>query len=267
MEPTPTNPDPIEPAPALGKPFTPTQIAADWGCSRPYARKQIDRGCPTDTLEAARAWRLANSVRGIGFRSKRKTTPETGANDPAQVDVSEGEGAASASVGGGGSVVPVETAPPEPPHEAQTPPDAPLRKESAIDSIEAALASAIDIEKQCHSMVVDAQTFKGSKDDIAEAQGRLPVLISAYTKALDNRLSAEERVQKLRERYGVLITADFAKQLIRKAWVPHITRLRSVAKRAAPKANPTDDIAADRAISEEIEDAIRETQEAFESAG
>ena len=68
---------------------------------------------------------------------------------------------------------------------------------------------------------------------------------------------------ELLEKLQVLITMDFAKQLIRKAWVPLLTRLRSIPKRAAVKVNPHDDVHAAQVISDEIEDAIKEAQSAF----
>jgi hypothetical protein len=51
------------------------QIAADWGTSVAYvSRMKNQKGCPVDSLQAARDWRLSNSRGGVGFRSKK---PET----------------------------------------------------------------------------------------------------------------------------------------------------------------------------------------------
>ena len=48
------------------------QIAADWGTSVAYvSRMKNQKGCPVDSLAAARDWRLSNSRGGVGFRSKR----------------------------------------------------------------------------------------------------------------------------------------------------------------------------------------------------
>jgi hypothetical protein len=47
-------------------------IAADWGTSVAYvSRMKNQKGCPVDSLEAAREWRLANARGGVGFRSKQ----------------------------------------------------------------------------------------------------------------------------------------------------------------------------------------------------
>jgi hypothetical protein len=39
------------------------QIAKDWGVNSGYVDKCVKRGCPTDSFEAAREWRLANQKR------------------------------------------------------------------------------------------------------------------------------------------------------------------------------------------------------------
>src|SRR5262245_39554274 len=39
------------------------QIAKDWGVNPAYVDKQVKKGCPTDSFEAAREWRLANQKR------------------------------------------------------------------------------------------------------------------------------------------------------------------------------------------------------------
>jgi hypothetical protein len=248
------------PAPTLpGLPapsFTPTQIAADWGCSRAYASKKIKEGCPVDTLEAAREWRVKKSRRGVGYRSKHRKAglPESVGLPSEQVETVAGE----AVVGDGGAVV--ETVAGEPP--VGDGGDSSLHKEESevpaldLDTIDESLKAAISVEKEAHRLVVIAQK---AKDD-----EKCAIRISAYSKALDGRLSAEKKVQEIKERSGILITSDFAKQLIRKAWLPLLTRLRSIPKRASIKANPTDDVLAELVISEEIEDAIREAKGAFE---
>lgn len=52
-----------------------SDIAADWGCSVAYvSRMKNEKGCPVDSLEAAREWRMQNAARGgTGYRSKKKS--------------------------------------------------------------------------------------------------------------------------------------------------------------------------------------------------
>jgi hypothetical protein len=59
------------------------QIAADWGTSVAYvSRMKNQKGCPVDSLEAAREWRLSHARGGVGFRSKRVETVEEGEAAP-----------------------------------------------------------------------------------------------------------------------------------------------------------------------------------------
>ncbi|MGB8168116.1 MAG: hypothetical protein WCF18_11535 [Chthoniobacteraceae bacterium] len=219
-------------------PVKAAQIARDWGCTRAYASKKIKQGCPTDSLEAARAWRVKHAVRGIGFRSKgSKPKAETAASAPVTPTVEgTGDQVAAESKGGRGNA------------------PGPARSKELV-TIEDSLAAAIEVEQEAHRLVVEAMSARN--DEI------LAIRIAAYSKALDGRLSAEEKVHKLKERQGVLIEMDFAKQLIRKAWMPLLTRLRSIPKRAAVKVNPHDDVHAEQVLSAEIEDAIEEARNVY----
>src|ERR1051325_11081211 len=68
--------DTPQPAPVAPIALTASDIARDWGCARQYAARKIKEGCPTESLEAAREWRLRNSKRGVGFRSRRSKSGE-----------------------------------------------------------------------------------------------------------------------------------------------------------------------------------------------
>jgi hypothetical protein len=57
------------------------EIAADWNTSVAYvSRMKNEKGCPVDSLEAARSWRQENARGGVGFRSKKKS-PEKVSGD------------------------------------------------------------------------------------------------------------------------------------------------------------------------------------------
>ena len=95
------------------------EIAADWGTSVAYvSRMKNQKGCPVDSLDAARDWRLANARGGVGFRSKQ----------------SEGE----ASV----------------PSEAVHTPRRPRRR--SLTQMEASLKASIEIEEQAKYLVESA---------------------------------------------------------------------------------------------------------------
>ena len=100
--------------------------------------------------------------------------------------------------------------------------------------------------------------------DLARANPeRLVTAINAYNKALANRMEAEKKVLEYLEARKVLIPIDDAKNLINRAWVPLLARLRSAPKRAAMKANPSDDTLAEAVFKEEIEAAIKEGQDSY----
>ncbi|MEA3207822.1 MAG: hypothetical protein QOE70_879 [Chthoniobacter sp.] len=230
--------DTPDPQPAAPIARTASEIARDWGCARQYAARKIKEGCPTDSLEAARAWRLRNSKRGVGFRSRRSKPGEAepeleiSASDERSRPYSAREGAGD----GAGESCRWEPS-------------------DILGRIEQSLVKARQVEEEAHRLVAQAQRLRD--DEL------IAIRISAYNKALEGRLKAEEKCVELLEKLQVLITMDFAKQLIRRAWVPLLTRLRSIPKRAAVKANPHDDVHAEQVISIEIEDAIREARGAF----
>jgi hypothetical protein len=94
------------------------EIAADWGTSVAYvSRMKNQKGCPVDSLEAAREWRLGNARGGVGFRSKKSETGE------------EGEAAA---------------------------PKARLPRRRSLKEMEASLRASIEIEEQAKYLVESA---------------------------------------------------------------------------------------------------------------
>lgn len=236
MEPSSDLPDPATAAPIA---LTPSQLARHWGCRRQYASRLIKAGCPTDSLEKANDWRVKNSKRGVGFRSKA-SSPAPAETQVVERPPEEKNSADSAREGAGGG----------------EPPEAPVwEPDTLLGGIQSALAKARGVEREAHRLVADAQRLKDDE--------KIAIRIAAYNKALEGRLKAEEKCVELLEKLQVFITMDFAKQLIRKAWVPLLTRLRSIPKRAAIKANPHDDVHAEEVIAQEIEDAIKEAQGAF----
>jgi hypothetical protein len=128
-------------------------------------------------------------------------------------------------------------------------------KKIKVNTIEQSLKQAISVEQQC-AEAVERLRVSGEFD-------RLVTAINAYNKALQNRLETEKRVLELQEEQKKLIRMDKAKQIIGRAWAPLIARLRSCPKRAALKANPSDDALAEEVFREEIEQAIMEGQATY----
>lgn len=206
-------------------------IAQAWGTSRAYVYKLITRGCPVDSLEAATEWRNANAKLGVGYRS--------GHSRPDSISDEQGAGVENRTnqqPGLGGY----------------------RRKRLRLNTIEKALKQAVEVEEQAAEVVQECQGGKHAD--------KLVTAINAYNKASANRIEMEEAVLELQKKRGELISVEQAKDIIRRAWGPLLTRLRAVGKRCASKANPVDDVMAERVISEEIESAILEGQTSYQKA-
>ena len=214
-------------APSSEKKLTPTKIAKDWGCSRAYASKCIGRGCPNDTLEKARAWRVEHAKYGVGYRSK----------GGAGVLAAHGEGDVPAAK--------------SPPGKKDTSPTE-LRD---LSSIESSLTAAIEVEQQAHRLVIEAQ--KAKTDAI------LSVRIAAYSKAQANRLEAEERVQKYLLAQRILVPFADAKTEARKGYDALIPQLRALAKNAGPLCNPENALRATNILSQQIEAIIAQAAKEY----
>ena len=51
-------------------------IASDWGCAKSYVDRCVKRGCPTESFEAAKLWREANTDRTRMSPRRLETMPE-----------------------------------------------------------------------------------------------------------------------------------------------------------------------------------------------
>lgn len=218
-------------APGSENKLTPTQIAKAWGCSRAYASKCIGKGCPTDSIEKANAWRVETSKYGVGYRSK-----------------------------GGAGIAAPPTAPPE----ATTPAKhAPRARDTSptelrdLSNIESSLVAAIEVEQEAHRLVIEAQ--KARTDNI------LAVRIAAYSKAQANRLEAEERVQKYLLAQRILVPFTEAKAEARKGYDAIIPQLRALSKNAGPLCNPENPLRATKILEQQIEAIIAQAAKEYEA--
>jgi len=221
--------DPSEPV----KKSLVAQIAQEWGTTRAYVYKLAKKGCPTDSIEAASEWRSANAKLGVGYRSSGGLRPDAEFSEEKNSEAGIGVGVAKQTTNwGSGSY-----------HKTRV----------NVKTVEKSLKQAIEIERMAAEVVESAQANPE----------KLVTAINAYNKALANRMDAEKRVLEYQEARKVLISFDAAKQLINRAWTPLLARLRSAPKRAAMKANPSDDALAEMVFSEEIEAAIAEGQASY----
>lgn len=214
------------------KKLTPSEIGRDWGTSRAYASKCIGKGCPTDSLDAARRWRVEHSKYGVGYRSKG------GAGE------------------GGSPVAPVSSPTGNAPKEKERGGNGTSRTELRdLSSIEASLCAAIEVEQEAHRLVIEAQ--KAKTDTI------LSVRIAAYSKAQANRLEAEERVQKYLLAQNILVPFTVAKAEARKGYDAIIPQLRALSKNAGPLCNPENALRATRILEQQIEAIIAQAAKEY----
>ena len=208
------------------------EIASAWGTSRAYVYKLAKKGCPVDSIDAANEWRSANAKLGVGYRS-RSATPSLSEDEEGEVGIGAGVAEQQPNWGAGRKSY----------HKTRI----------NVRTIEKSLKQAIEIERMA-AEVVDAAQANPEK---------MVTAINAYNKALANRMEAEKKVLEYQEARKLLIPIDVAKDLINKAWLPLLARLRSAPKRAAMKANPSDDTLAEAVFKEEIESAIKEGQDCY----
>lgn len=210
-------------------------IAKSWGTSRAYVYKLAKKGCPLDSIDAATEWRSANAKLGVGYRSR-------GAGAPPDFSGDEND-----EVGNGARVAEQQ------PNWGSGSRQSYAKTRVNVRTVERSLKQAIEIERMA-AEVVEAARSNPEK---------LVTAINAYNKALANRMDAEKRVLEYQQARKLLIPLDAAKELINRAWGPLLARLRSAPKRAAMKANPSDDTLAEQVFSEEIESAIAEGQASY----
>ena len=130
-------------------------------------------------------------------------------------------------------------------------------KRRNLRSIEASLKGAIEMEEEARWQVERA--VEKSQDS------RLPNLLGAYNKAQEGRFKAEERVQKLQQDQRELVPLSEAKEMVSRILGTLFSRLRAVPSKAAPRANPTDDLLAEGVIRTAIDEAIEEAHKLHEA--
>ena len=222
------------------------EIAAAWGTSPAYVYKQAKKGCPIDSVEAAVEWRHANSKLGVGYRSKTApgTPPESGESVAEAVEDGGEQGSTAGSHTGAGG-------------------EGSKERKIRLKSVEASLKNSIAVEEQAAAAVKRVEE-KAKKDP--RFLDQMVTAVNVYNKAQAGRMDAEKRVQELQEERRQLIRVEHATEIIQRAWGPLLARLRSAPKRAAPKANPENDVLAEEVFREEIEQAIAEGQIAYADA-
>jgi len=164
-----------------------------------------------------------------------------------QANCKYGVGYRSKSAKQSGAIVPTPTK--KEPKAKQHYHNAPVGKLAALeDSLESAIAN---------ERLADEQVASASPNMLA-------VAIGAANKAREGRLKTEEMIQKLREREKITITMDAAKAMMRRTFIPLLNRLRSLGRDIAFEVNPSDDVHAEKVITEKMEALIAELRIAYD---
>jgi hypothetical protein len=191
-------------------PLTAGKIAKDWGVAKSYVQRCIKRGCPTDTFENSRAWRLANTT-------KRATT------SPKQI----------------AKLIAEENSP-----EVRTPGKRNSAKkvdgyrDPSGDSLESALNNAIEASEEAFRLLKEAM--------IEEKDQKISARLAVFNKSSENRFKAEQSYREELGRRRILIPLAEAKEIARRGYEVIIQRLNALPQNVAQRCNPTDP---DRAIT------------------
>ncbi len=205
------------------------QLAIAWGVARPYMYKVKKEGCPVELAEG-------EDIRSLITRSLKWRHENAKFGVGIRSDLTNPQNAMAAGVRGA----------------YEKPNDGPVEPMD-VSTLEASLKTAIEVERICAEEV---QRFKGKPAQMLTA-------INVYNKAQANRMATEKTVMALKLKRGTLVTIDDAKLLINRQWGTFITRLRACARNCASRANPQDDVRAEREIRLEIETAIADAQKAY----
>lgn len=206
----------------------PVDIARDWGTSRAYASKKVSEGCPTDSLEAARAWRQAHATRGIGTRSKLPP--------PAPDEISA-------------SPLVTSNAPP-------APSIVPLALHVELASLESSLAAAITVEEQAHRLVNEAMR-PGEKSSVLESR------IRAYSVACKNRSEREAAVREELERRKIVVRMDEAKALFGRGLMDMVPKLRALGSMIGIRCNQDNPVLAADTIDAAVRSILASGERAY----
>ncbi|MDB6154465.1 MAG: hypothetical protein JWL90_2918 [Chthoniobacteraceae bacterium] len=201
-----------------------TELANAWGCSRSNVSRYIAKGMPMTSQRDADAWRLANASRGIGYRTKKEPEFRAEIIDSENEDKTMAELAAERHG---------ETKNPNAePHRKWDQPRAIRKPAKSLRSLDASLSASIQVEGEALRLVQEAQL---RKDDQC-----LPLRIAAYNKAKEGRMQSKRLVRAFELESRTLITWEDAVEMASRFVVPLITRLRSIARRAAGMIHPAD---------------------------
>lgn len=195
--------------------MTQKDLAEALGISRGQVSKDVARGMPIGSLEAARLWRAQNKIEGIGHK---------GADDSLTASASAA-GVMPARVGGA-----LETAPADP---AGT------------------LERMRDVEMRQYALI-DAALTRAQKSQSPLDYAVLPGLFRAYNQAGANALAAAASWERHCRAAGEVAPVEHLMNVLTSRLEPLAARLKNFAANVAARANPSAPAVAEAAIDAEL---------------
>jgi hypothetical protein len=213
------------------------EIASDWQVAKSYVDRCVQRGCPTDSLEAARKWREENarrrgptdqkSLARHVAEEKNDDSPEARARRKALVEDAP-EGATLPSL-----------------------PELP-----AGDPLEWARKNSQHVACEAWKLLEEAMLNPESKSSLA-------MLLAIHNKAIEALVKTETMIREELERRNVLISLTVAEDMARKGYHVMISRLTALPLNVGPRCNPHDPHRATEILQTEAIGIITDIQKQF----
>lgn len=195
-------------------------IAAALKLSKGMVSKLVARGMPTDSVEAAQAWRVAHSKEGVGHKSHSDSVAATAA-------------ALAAPQRPGGALA--------------TAPDDPA---GTVDRMR-------EIEQRSYALI-DEALRKATKSLSSDDYAALPGLLRSYHQAAANSLAAAAAWEKHCLAAGEVAPVEHLKNVLLITLEPLLAQMGNLPALIGPKANPAAPLVAEEAVRAELESLRRQ---------
>ena len=208
------------------------EIAKDWQCAHSYVAKCVKNGCPTDSLEIARAWRKLHA-------SKRATTSP---KQLAKLVIQEKN----------------DDSPEAREHRKEYLKDRPEGTRFPTDTpLEDALLNARQAAAEAWRLLSESMT--ADQDDL------IGVRLSVHNKALEALFKVESAYREELERRRMLIPLGEAMDIARRGYEVILQRLKALPQNVAPRCNPADPHIAMTMLESECTAILLDAQKVYAS--
>lgn len=205
---------------------TKAEISRALGFSPSYINQLVDKGMPTDSIEAAIAWKNLN----VGKReaTNRKFKPAAAINSA-----------------------------PTPPVGPSTPPEEEKREDGETEppddgTLESALRAAVEVHQEAKRLVKSAMR--------RSAIPEIPPLLAIHNKALEARYEGERQYREELEKRGELVPAADAISFFRKGIDALVTKIKRLPQSKAPLCNPQAPMLAFQVLEESVREILLDAQ-------